>query len=74
MANEIPLNLFGCEYDDIKWYHNEESLSQVIEKLNTLWTYSAAKYGFDLFFILFFFSIVSAFQGEYDKRNVKKFK
>ncbi|XP_018568246.1 tRNA pseudouridine(38/39) synthase [Anoplophora glabripennis] len=43
MANEIPLNLFCCEYDDIKWHYNEESLSQVIDKLNTIWTYSAAK-------------------------------
>ncbi|KAJ8922599.1 hypothetical protein NQ315_007630 [Exocentrus adspersus] len=43
MASEIPLNLFCCEYENIKWNYNEESLSQVIEKLNAVWSYSAAK-------------------------------
>lgn len=43
MASEIPLNLFCCEYEDIKWHYDDESLSQVIDKLNTIWTYSAAK-------------------------------
>ncbi|KAJ8927470.1 hypothetical protein NQ314_020067 [Rhamnusium bicolor] len=43
MASEIPLNLFYCEYDDLTWNYNEESLSQVIEKLNTIWTFCVTK-------------------------------
>ncbi|CAH1159676.1 unnamed protein product [Phaedon cochleariae] len=42
MANELPLNLYFCEYDGIKWHYND-SLNQVIEKLSSLWTTHALK-------------------------------
>ncbi|KAJ8975058.1 hypothetical protein NQ317_005775 [Molorchus minor] len=43
MASEIPLNLFSSEYDLKKWHYDEDSLSQVITKLNNIWTHTAIK-------------------------------
>ncbi|KAJ8943636.1 hypothetical protein NQ318_005637 [Aromia moschata] len=43
MASEIPLNLFFSEYDDLTWHYDKDSLGQVIEKLNNIWTHTAIK-------------------------------
>jgi tRNA pseudouridine38/39 synthase len=38
MASEAPLNLFDCQYDDVEWQYNEESLSYVLKQFQALWT------------------------------------
>lgn len=43
MANEIPLNLFYCDFPNIMWLYNDNSLSIVIQKLREMWTISAIK-------------------------------
>nr|XP_023012293.1 tRNA pseudouridine(38/39) synthase [Leptinotarsa decemlineata] len=43
MASEIPLNLYFCEYDGLNWQYDKEVLDQIIEKLNSIWTFHAIK-------------------------------
>lgn len=43
MASEIPLNLFFCEYDNLKWNYEEETLKRVIHKLASIWTITSTK-------------------------------
>lgn len=38
MASELPLNLFFCEYEDVKWQTNQDTLNAVLEKLQACWT------------------------------------
>ncbi|XP_060530616.1 tRNA pseudouridine(38/39) synthase [Cylas formicarius] len=43
MANEVPLNLFLCEYDSIHWIYKENNLKCIIEKLNRTWLFHTIK-------------------------------
>lgn len=43
MASEVPLNLFSCEYEDIKWIYEKENVKEVIQQLNATWTTTAVK-------------------------------
>lgn len=43
MASEIPLNLFFCEYLDLTWNYEKETLEKVIQQLNAIWTTHAIK-------------------------------
>nr|CAI5857047.1 unnamed protein product [Callosobruchus analis] len=43
MAREIPLNLFHCDYENIKWHYEIDTIRQVLEKLHNYWTFSAIK-------------------------------
>ncbi|XP_050294650.1 tRNA pseudouridine(38/39) synthase [Anthonomus grandis grandis] len=43
MASEVPLNLFFCEYDNVKWYISKENLKSVIETLRQIWTFTSLK-------------------------------
>ncbi|KAF2884103.1 hypothetical protein ILUMI_22071 [Ignelater luminosus] len=44
MASEVPLNLYYCEYDSSReWIYDYTSLSTVIQKLKTQWTFSSIK-------------------------------
>ncbi|CAH2013701.1 unnamed protein product [Acanthoscelides obtectus] len=43
MASEVPLNLFYCEYGDTKWQYDKETVRQVLEKLQSCWTFTAIK-------------------------------
>lgn len=43
MASEIPLNLFFCEYDNLTWNYDKDTLKKVIEKLNAIWMMTSIK-------------------------------
>ncbi|KAF5302211.1 hypothetical protein FQA39_LY10250 [Lamprigera yunnana] len=44
MASEIPLNLYECQYDlETEWIYDCASLSNVIYKLQNIWTIQAMK-------------------------------
>ncbi|CAG9766637.1 unnamed protein product [Ceutorhynchus assimilis] len=43
MANEIPLNLFYCEYENARWHVSQENLKCVIDTMQQIWTFSNVK-------------------------------
>ena len=38
MASEIPLNLFDCEYENLDWQFDPDSVAYVIKQFQALWT------------------------------------
>lgn len=51
LSSPLPLNLFSCEFEDVKWILDQESFSKVISSLQSHWTTSAVKYVIPNFFI-----------------------
>lgn len=43
LAHELPLNLFYCHYDDIKWFYDEIEVEFVIKSLQEDWTLNTIK-------------------------------
>ncbi|CAG9861302.1 unnamed protein product [Phyllotreta striolata] len=43
MANEVPLNLYHCEYDNINWNYDLEVMQQLNEKMKKSWTFYSIK-------------------------------
>ncbi|XP_076257439.1 tRNA pseudouridine(38/39) synthase isoform X2 [Rhynchophorus ferrugineus] len=43
MANEVPLNLFECDYENVKWNYSQENLTVVSENLRKMWSFMSIK-------------------------------
>ncbi|XP_065217349.1 tRNA pseudouridine(38/39) synthase isoform X2 [Planococcus citri] len=43
LADPLPLNLYGCEYDDVNWRTDQEELKKITDVLQSFWTCSAVK-------------------------------
>lgn len=43
MANEVPLNLFACQYEAVDWQISQESLQSVVERLQEMRTFQSIK-------------------------------
>ncbi|KAG8037986.1 hypothetical protein G9C98_006311 [Cotesia typhae] len=43
LAHELPLNLFYCHYDDVKWFYDEIEVEFVIKNLQEDWTLNTIK-------------------------------
>lgn len=37
LANDLPLNLFDCQFENVSWIVESESLSEVISSLQYSW-------------------------------------
>ncbi|XP_034938711.1 tRNA pseudouridine(38/39) synthase [Chelonus insularis] len=43
LAHELPLNLFYCHYDDVKWIYDDTETESIIKTLQEDWTLNAIK-------------------------------
>ncbi|XP_054706426.1 tRNA pseudouridine(38/39) synthase-like [Uloborus diversus] len=43
MASELPLVLFDCQYQDIEWKYDQDSLKYVIKQLQSIWSQNTIK-------------------------------
>ncbi|XP_030765071.1 tRNA pseudouridine(38/39) synthase isoform X2 [Sitophilus oryzae] len=43
MANEVPLNLFRCGYENINWQYSKDNLKSVLETLRRIWVFKSIK-------------------------------
>ncbi|XP_064642012.1 tRNA pseudouridine(38/39) synthase-like [Lineus longissimus] len=43
MASELPLILFDCEYEDIKWIYDQENMKSTLVNMQRLWTAETTK-------------------------------
>lgn len=37
LADDLPLNLFACEFENVNWIIEDESLAEVISSLQCSW-------------------------------------
>lgn len=37
LANDLPLNLFDCQFENVNWIIEDESISEVISSLQCSW-------------------------------------
>lgn len=37
LANDLPLNLFDCQYENVNWVTENESILEVISSLQCSW-------------------------------------
>ncbi|XP_043285696.1 tRNA pseudouridine(38/39) synthase [Venturia canescens] len=43
LAHELPLNLYDCHFDDVKWIFEKNELNLVVQSLEKDWTINAVK-------------------------------